>query len=149
MSGENNLVLVDTSVWIEYFRNPESEAAATLNDILDDHEICVPKIVLAELMQGAKSAKELAVIEDFFDAFQIIDQSGGTWMEAGRLAYELKKKGKTIHLLDSYLAVIAKEHSCSIFTLNRHFQEIRGDMLFPFTPSRAIPKISIFWCSRQ
>lgn len=118
-------ILVDTSVWIEYFRNPESEAAAALNDILDDQEICVPKMVLAELIQGAKSAKEIAVIEDFFDAFRVIDQSGETWMEAGRLAYELKKKGKTVHLLDCYLVVMAKEHACSIFTLNRHFQEIR------------------------
>jgi predicted nucleic acid-binding protein len=68
-------VLVDTSVWIEYFRNAESVTAATLDEILDDHEVCVPKIVLAELMQGAKSARELAVIENFFDAFRVIDQS--------------------------------------------------------------------------
>jgi predicted nucleic acid-binding protein len=123
MSAER--VLVDTSVWIEYFRNPESEAAATLDGLLDDCEICVPKIVLAELVQGAKSAKELAVIGDFFEAFHVIDQSSQTWMKAGRLAYDLKKKGKTIHLLDCYLAVMAEEHACSIFTLNRHFQEIR------------------------
>jgi predicted nucleic acid-binding protein len=123
MSAER--VLVDTSVWIEYFRNPESEAGATLDGLLEDCEICVPKIVLAELMQGAKSAKELAVIGDFFEAFQVIDQSSETWMNAGRLSYDLKKKGKTIHLLDCYLAVIAKEHSCAIFTLNRHFEEIK------------------------
>jgi len=123
MSAEK--VLVDTSVWIEYFRNPESGAAATLDGILNDHEICVPKIVLAELMQGAKSARELAVIDDFFNAFQVSDQSDETWMKAGRLAYDLKKKGKTIHLLDCYLAVIAKEHSCAIFTLNRHFKELK------------------------
>jgi predicted nucleic acid-binding protein len=123
MSAER--VLVDTSVWIEYFRNPESEAAATLDGILDDFEICVPKIVLAELMQGAKSTKELAVIGDFLNAFHIVDQSPETWLEAGRLAYDLKKKGKTIHVLDCYLAVMAKEHSCAVFTLNRHFKEIR------------------------
>jgi predicted nucleic acid-binding protein len=118
-------VLVDTSVWIEYFRNPESGVVATLDGLLDDDEVCVPKIVLAELMQGARSAKELAVIQDFFDAFHIIDQSGETWIKAGRLAYDLKKRGKTIHLVDCYLAIIAQEHSCAIFTLNRHFEEIR------------------------
>ncbi len=99
--------------------------ATALDNILDYQEVCVPKIVLAELMQGAKSAKELAIIQDFMDAFHVIDQSGETWLKAGRLAYDLKKKGKTVHLLDCYLAVIAKEHSCTIFTLNRHFQEIK------------------------
>jgi len=123
MSAER--VLVDTSVWIEYFRNPESEAAAILDGILDDHEVFVPKIVLAELMQGAKSAAELAVIGNFLDAFHVIDQSSETWTKAGRLAYDLKKKGQTIHLLDCYLAVLAIENSCAIFTLNRHFKEIR------------------------
>jgi hypothetical protein len=118
-------VLVDTSAWIEYFRNPEAEAASALDEIIDDCEVCVPKVVLAELMQGAKSAREIAVIEGFFDAFRVIDQSGETWIEAGRLAYDLKKKGKTIPLLDCYLAVMAKEHSCTILTLNRHFQEIK------------------------
>jgi predicted nucleic acid-binding protein len=123
MNGKR--VLVDTSVWIEYFRNPESEAAAILDGIFDDHEVFVPKIVLAELMQGARSTRELTVIKGFFDAFHVIDQSGETWMKAGRLAYDLKKKGKTIHLLDCYLAVLANENSCTIFTLNRHFKEIR------------------------
>ena len=122
MSAER--VLVDTSVWIEYFRNPESEAATILDGILDDHEVFVPKIVLAELMQGAKSGKEISIIGDFFEAFHVIDQSNETWPKAGRLAYDLKKKGKTISLLDCYLAVLAKENSCAIFTLNRHFKEI-------------------------
>jgi len=31
--------------------------------IVKNHEICVPQIVLAELMQGAKSEKELSVPE--------------------------------------------------------------------------------------
>jgi len=62
----------------------------------------------------------------FFGAFHIIDQSDKTWLKAGRLAYNLKKKGKTIHLSDCYVAVIAKEHDCKIFTLNRHFQEIQS-----------------------
>jgi len=123
MSAER--VLVDTSVWIEYFRNSESETAAALDGILDDHEVFVPKIVLAELMQGAKSARELAVIGNFLDAFHIIDQSGESWVKAGRLAFDLKKKGQTIHLLDCYLAILAIENNCAIFTLNRHFKEIR------------------------
>src|SRR5512135_1259655 len=100
-------ILVDTSVWIEYFREPETEIGAILDAIMDDHEVFVPKVVLAELMQGAKSSREIAVIGDFLEAFQIIDQGRETWLKAGRLAYDLKKKGKTIHLTDCYLAVLA------------------------------------------
>ena len=46
-------------------------------------------------------------------------------MKAGRLSYNLKKKGKTINLIDCYIAIIAQEHGCQIFTLDEHFKEIQ------------------------
>jgi len=124
MSAEK--ILIDTSVWIEYFRNKSSPIADRVDRILDEDEVCVPKIVISELMQGAKSTKELSIIRDFIEAFNVIDQRDDTWIKAGRLSYKLKKKGKNIHLLDCYIAVIAQENGCKIFTLNRHFLEIKG-----------------------
>jgi tRNA(fMet)-specific endonuclease VapC len=120
-----NRILIDTSVWIEYFRNKSSPIAEKVDRVLDEDEVYVPKIVIAELMQGAKTAREVSIIEDFFDAFHIIDQKEDSWIKAGRLSYSLKKKGKNIHLLDCYIAVIAQEYECKIFTINRHFTEIQ------------------------
>lgn len=120
-----NRILIDTSVWIEYFRNKSSPIAEKVDRVLDEDEVYVPKIVIAELMQGAKTAREVSIIEDFFDAFHIIDQKEDSWIKAGRLSYSLKKKGKNIHLFDYYIAVIAQEYGCKIFTLNRHFTEIQ------------------------
>ena len=119
-------ILIDTSVWIEYFRNKSSLFGEKVDRILDTDEVYVPKIVIAELMQGAKSANELSVVEDFFDAFHVIDQKEDSWIKAGRLSYKLKKKGKNIHLFDCYIAVIAQEYECKILTLNRHFREIQS-----------------------
>ena len=118
-------ILIDTSVWIEYFRDESSPNAERVDDILGEDEVCIPKIIIAELMQGAKSEKELSTIRDFFDAFTIIDQKSETWIEAGKLSYDLKKRGKNIHILDCYIAIIAQEFRCKIFTLNRHFREIQ------------------------
>lgn len=118
-------ILIDTSVWIEYFRDELSSVADKVDQILSEDDVYVPRIVIAELMHGAKSEKELSVIRDFLDAFQIIDQKEDSWIKAGKLAYDLKKRGKTIHLLDCYIAVIAKEFNCKVFTLNRHFKAIQ------------------------
>lgn len=124
MSAEK--ILIDTSVWIEYFRSKSSPIADRVDRMLDEDEVWIPKIVMAELMQGAKSTKELSIIRDFIEAFNVINQRDDTWIKAGRLSYDLKKKGKNIHLLDCYIAVIAQENRCKVFTLNRHFQEIQG-----------------------
>ncbi len=118
-------VLVDTSVWVSYFRGKSTEISEKVDRLLEGGEVCVPKIVLAELIQGAKSRRELSTIEDFFEAFSILDQSPETWLKAGRLSRELKMRGKTIPLLDCYIAVIAEENDCVILTLDDHFKEIQ------------------------
>ncbi len=124
-------VLVDTSVWVSYFRGGSPVISEKLDRLLAGAEVCVPKIVLAELVKGAKSEREISTIKDFFDAFTILDQGSGTWWEAGKLARELKRRGKTIHLLDCYIAVIAQENACAILTLDDHFKEIQR--LMPIT----------------
>jgi hypothetical protein len=122
MSAER--ILVDTSVWIEYFRGRSAGLADYVGHIAKHKEICVPKIVLAELLQGAKSEKELTVIAKFMDAFTILDQTDNTWLDAGKLSYDLKKKGSNVSLTDCYITVIAQENGCAVLTLDRHFKEI-------------------------
>ena len=129
MSAER--ILIDTSVWIEYFRDESSTVADKVDQILSKDSVFVPKIVIAELMHGAKAEKELSVIRDFLDAFQIIDQKEDSWIKAGKLAHALKKRGKTIHLIDCYIAIIAKDFGCKIFTLNRHFKDIQKVLKIP------------------
>ncbi len=118
-------VLIDTSVWVSYFRGGSPAITEKVDGLLAGADVCVPKIALAELVQRAKSEREISTIEDFPDAFTILDQGPETWLKSGRLSRELKKKGKTIPLLDCYIAVIAQENSCAILTMDDHFKEIQ------------------------
>jgi tRNA(fMet)-specific endonuclease VapC len=118
-------ILIDTSVWIKYFRDKPAGLSKKVDEILSRHEVYVPKIVIAELIQGSKSEREISVIEDFADAFNIIDQREDTWIKTGRLSYSLKKKGKTVNLTDCYIAVIAQEYDCRIFSFDEHFKDIQ------------------------
>jgi predicted nucleic acid-binding protein len=121
-------VLIDTSVWIKYFRDKPTSVSKKVDEILSRQEVYVPKIVIAELIQGAKSEREISVIEDFVDAFNVIDQREDTWIKTGKLSFNLKKKGKTINLTDCYIAVIAKEYECQIFSLDEHFKDIQKSL---------------------
>lgn len=121
-------IIIDTSVWIEYLQNSrDTKLLESVDGLLAVCDIYVPKIIIAELIQGAHSEKELAAIRDFMKAFYIVSETEDTWYKAGRLSYTLKKKGKTINLADSYIAVIAQENHCAIFTLDKHFMEIRKE----------------------
>ena len=123
MNGEK--ILIDTSVWISYLRDKATAFSKQVDDILSKNEIYVPKIVMAELIQGSKSDREIAVVKDFADAFHIIDQKEDTWLKAGRLSFSMKRKGITVHIIDCYIAVIASENGCGIFSLDEHFKNIK------------------------
>ena len=131
MKGDR--VLIDTSVWIAYFKDRDSRLSDKVDEILTSAHVYIPKVVIAELMQGAKSEKEIAVIEDFFEAFTVIDHTESTWEQAGRLSFSMKRKGITIHLIDCYLAITAQENNCKLFSLDEHFKSIKK-----FTPLEII-----------
>ncbi len=121
----DNRVLIDTSVWIAYFKNSQKQLTVKVDDLLTHAHVYVPKVVIAELIQGAKTEREIAIIEEFVDAFTVIDQTADTWQKAGRLSFSMKKKGLTVHIIDCYIAVLAIEHDCSILTLDEHFKSIQ------------------------
>jgi hypothetical protein len=134
MNGER--VLIDTSVWISYFREggDSDPLSARMDSVLDSCEVFVPKVVIAELIQGAKSDKEVSVIRDFVEAFHIIDQGENTWLRAGELSYSMRRKGVSVSLIDCYIAILASDHGCAVFSLDDHFKSIRRFLrieLFP------------------
>ena len=87
MSGKKTII--DTSVWIDYFRKQSAALSEAVDAVLSGDDVYIPKIVMAELIQGAKSQKEILIIEDFIDTFKIIDQKEDTGIEAGKLLSEI------------------------------------------------------------
>ncbi len=118
-------VLIDTSAWISYFRNTDDKLTQRIDDILAFSEVCLPRVVIAELVQGAKTEKEIEAIEELAEAFIVLDQTEDTWLKAGRLSFSMKRKGITVHLVDCYVAVLANENGCKILTLDEHFKSIK------------------------
>ncbi len=119
-------ILVDTSAWIEFFRKKEPYYAAIL-ELIDSDRICCVGIVVAELLQGAKSDKELTTIKEFLHVFDFLPESADLWEEAGVLSYSLQRKGKTAGLSDCYIAEIASSHKVKLLTLDKHFSIIRRE----------------------
>lgn len=118
-------VLVDTSAWIEFFRKKEPCFGA-VSGLMDEGRICCSGLILAELIQGAKSNRELEVLRDFRHVFEFLDESVDLWQAAGELSHSLKRKGKSVGLSDCYLAVSARKRKVKLFTLDRQFDVIRG-----------------------
>ena len=103
---------------------------------MDDEQIVCCGVILAELMQGAKSDKELAVLEDFLQIFTFIHETPELWAAAGKLSHKLRRKGVTVGLSDCFIAVAAASANVPLATLDSHFDVLckpAGISLFPLT----------------
>ena len=125
MDVPNNGILADTSIWIEFFR-PESETGARLSSLLTETPVWVCGVVLFELLQGVRSETEKAAIQSAIEGLPYVEMSAQLWERAAELSRSLKKGGLTIPLSDIFIATIAIEHNLSIFTLDKHFEQIPG-----------------------
>lgn len=118
-------VLADTSAWIEFFRKrePWHGVVATL---MDDRRLCCMGIILAELIQGAKSDAERDVLRDFVHVFEFLPDTVDHWRQAGELSRAFRKKGKSIGLADCHIAVTAAVGNVKLLTLDKHFEVLKG-----------------------
>jgi tRNA(fMet)-specific endonuclease VapC len=117
-------VLVDTSIWIEFFNKDHSGPGDTLEQLLLEGRVLTTGIVLTELLQGAKIEQEFEAIKETLSALPFLDPSSKTWIDAGRISFSLRRKGITIPTTDLIIGSLALENHCSVFTLDPHFKKI-------------------------
>ena len=118
-------VIVDTSIPIDFLKDKMPHAAA-ITTLINSKLIRTTGIIMAELLQGARVAAEEAYVIELLEGIPAIEVNSTLWMKAGRLSCSLRRKGITLPLSDIVIAVIAIEHSLSLFTLDGHFEQIPG-----------------------
>ena len=117
-------VLVDTSVWIQYFNRLDSKPGKSVEGLLREGRVVGTGIVLTELLQGTQIEKEFNAILESMAALPFLETTQNTWIKAGRISYTLRRKGITIPTTDLVIASIALEYDCLIFSLDPHFEKI-------------------------
>jgi predicted nucleic acid-binding protein len=111
-------VLVDTSIWIEYFRNGSN--SEKLDYLIDENLIVINDLILAELVPFLKVRNQKKVIDLLYDINKLnllID-----WHQIIEFQFKCLKTGLTgIGIPDLIIAQNAKQNHCEVFTLDNHF----------------------------
>ena len=125
-------VIVDTSIWIEYFNKPKSNAGKSLENLLKKERVFIAGIILTELLQGAKIKKEFESILESMVALPFLETTINTWIQSGRISFALRKKGIATPITDLVIASLSLENNCKIFTLDLHFNKIPNINIFSY-----------------
>ena len=116
-------VVVDTSLWAEFFRGSTPLSSAVERLILEEQAVTTG-LILAELLQGVKKESEAQKIIEVFDGLPTAEITTPIWRSAGRTGAALRRKGVTLPLSDLAIAALAVEHGLLVFTLDKHFDQI-------------------------
>ena len=124
------MVIADTSVWISFFNRPSSQEKAILDLLIDADEVALVGVILAELLQGCRSASERESLAEALLALPYFEVTQSTWLRVGDLSSTLLRRGVTIPLSDLTIACLAIEWSCQVYSLDAHFKKIPGLPLY-------------------
>ena len=125
-----NRILVDTTIWIEFFRT-RSKIADHLETLLTQNAVWTCGVVLFEVLQGIKSDNEKTKLLGMLTGLPYIEMTKALWQSAAELSASLKKKGLNLPVSDIFTATIAIENDLSVFTLDNHFTEIPNLKIHP------------------
>lgn len=118
-----NRILVDTIIWIEFFR-ARSKIADRLEILLKENAVWTCGVVMFEVLQGMKSEDEKNEILNNLTSLPYAEMTKKSWQRSAELSIVLKKSGVTLPLSDIFIATIAIENDLSIYTIDNHFTQV-------------------------
>jgi len=127
------VLVVDSSVWIDYFTSNPSPARDTLRRLLHDGEVrvVVPDLVLFEVLRGFRLEREFRQARALMESLSIEPVGGaGIALEAAQHYRSLRAAGVTVRSgIDVLIATFCIENGYSLLHRDRDFdafESVRG-----------------------
>lgn len=120
----SELILPDTSVWVDFARRGRGGNAAGLGEMLDAGEVATCGPIAAELLAGAEGE----VAERLWETLRSLpwaELSPTGWHQVGALARALRRDGETLPLTDLAIAVATAHAGHSLWTFDTDFERLR------------------------
>ena len=119
------MILVDTSVLIDFFKGIQNDPSLSLKEIIRQQiPFGIASVVYQELLQGAKNKKEYKILDEYLSCqrfFHPLD-SVGSYGKAAWIYLSCRKHGITIRSsIDCLIAQIAIEHDLLLLHNDKDF----------------------------
>ena len=120
------MVLVDTTVWIDFFSaNPYPHVKTLENLIVDREDICLCGIILTEVLQGIREDSEFKRTRDLFTNLIFLPMEYSVFLRSAEIYRALRRKGITIRKpVDCMIASVAIEHDIPLLHNDKDFVPI-------------------------
>jgi predicted nucleic acid-binding protein len=117
------VILVDSSVWIDYFSSADTPQVVLLDSLLGRERIAVGDLIATEVLQGIRDDNAFEWVKLVFDTFTRLDLFGyGLALKASENYRVLRSKGITIRkTIDTLIATRCIEDGLILLHADRDF----------------------------
>ena len=117
------MILVDSSVWIDYFRGASTPQAEMLDSLLGSEPVAAGDLILTEVLQGFRSDRDFNQARTLLSSLMVIDL-GGTEIaiQAARNFRALRARGITVRkTIDAVIATRCIASGLTLLYSDRDF----------------------------
>lgn len=117
------MVIVDTTVWIDYLRGTENPETAWLDRELTRQRLGLTDLILSEVLQGVRGDAAFVQVRDELLGFQVFETGGKELAIASALNYRvLREKGLTVRrTIDCLIATFCLQAGHELLHRDRDF----------------------------
>lgn len=100
------MILVDSSVWIDYFKGTITPQTEKLDSLLDSEPLAIGDLILTEVLQGFADERDFRIVRRLLSSLTVVDLCGREIaVQAAKNFRVLRKAGVTVRkTIDSIIA---------------------------------------------
>ena len=112
------MILVDSNIFIDFWKQKDP----SLESFFKNNEIAICGIIHSELIHGAKTDKEIAMINRAMDSLFHINVEESDWVEIGLFLRKMRESGLSLPFQDAVIAYLSIKSGFPIKTNDKHFR---------------------------
>ena len=118
------MILVDSSVWIDFFSRAPGPGGRELRRLITDSEpIALSGVIVTEVLQGLRW--DVQRIEHQLSRWDLLAPQGfETYRKAAALIRLARSRGVALTTVDALITTLALQEGAVLFTLDRDFERI-------------------------
>lgn len=118
------MILVDSSVWIDYFRGNATTSVELLDALLGNEPLAIGDLILTEVLQGFDSAREFNRAKKLLISLEVVELGGQEIaIQAAKNFRTLRALGVTVRkTIDTIIATRCIESGYTLLHCDRDFE---------------------------
>lgn len=118
------MILVDSSVWIDYFRGTVTAQTEKLDQLLGQEPVAIGDLILMEVLQGFSSERDFREARRKLTSLEVVVLGGKEIaIQAAQNFRVLRRRGVTVRKsMDTLIATWCMENGCRLLHNDRDFE---------------------------